>query len=95
MSNSEIIIKTAITYGIYTEEQIQGFIENGEEIPFHTLQGWSQRGFKIKKDEHGYETKLWKSKEKKNKKNNDSEKPCMQFYLAKAFLFTREQVEAA
>ena len=41
-------------------------LENGQEIPLHTMQGWAQRGpYRIKKGEHGFETKLWRKKKKK------------------------------
>ena len=40
---------------------IERMIENGEDIPLHTVKGWAARGpFRVKKGEHGLETRLWK-----------------------------------
>jgi hypothetical protein len=72
-----------------------------EEV--HTFQMWKHLGFKVKKNEHGIETRLWKYNPK-NKKQNKEELPenadeetkkkyNSGFYLAKAYLFTRSQVE--
>ena len=77
--------------------------EAGKEIPLHTLQGWAVRGkkigktIKIKKGEHGIETRLWKKKDKNAKNEDDSvdEQDLLhkEFYLAKAYLFRLDQVE--
>ena len=73
------------------------------EIPLHTVQGWNMRGpYKIKKGEHGIETKLWrkrkrKAHEKNSEKNEESDAETADnnkdFYLCKAFLFRDDQVE--
>ena len=51
----------------------------------------------VKKGEHGYQTRLWKKKKRKNqepKDENGQEMPAdRDFYLTKAFLFRRDQVE--
>ena len=48
---------------VYGEDTVMEMIQNGIEIPLHTLQGWASRGpYKIKKGEHGIETRLWKKK---------------------------------
>ena len=58
--------------------------------------------YKIKKGEHGLETKLWrkrkrKADEKNSKKNEESDAETADdnkdFYLCKAFLFRADQVE--
>ena len=58
--------------------------------------------YKIKKGEHGLETKLWrkrkrKADEKNSKKNEESDAETADnnkdFYLCKAFLFRDDQVE--
>lgn len=103
MTNEEIIAGVAISSGIYTEEEVNEMLEDGREIPLHTLQGWSVRGkrigktIKIKKGEHGIETRLWKKKDEKVKDEvepvNEQEQLNRKFYLAKAYLFTKEQIE--
>lgn len=93
MTNEQIIADAAISAGIYTSEEIEVMIKSGKEIPLHTLKGWDIRGRKIKVGEHGIETKLWKKKSKKDGQEDDSEVTDKDFYLAKAFLFTKDQVE--
>ena len=102
MTNQEIIASVAIAEGIFNDEEIMEMIEEGIEIPLHTLQGWSIRGRKmgkelrIKKGEHGIETRLWKRRDKNDKlesKNAEGEEKKGDFYLAKAFLFRADQVE--
>ncbi len=52
---------------IYGEEVVTDMIQNGEDIPLHTVKGWSQRGpFRVKKGEHGLETRLWKKRKRKD-----------------------------
>lgn len=90
MKNKEIIAKVAIKEGILTEKEVNALVSSGKDIPLHTLQGWKKRGnFRIRKGEHGIETKLWKLKPSVSK---DAAAP-KEFYLAKAFLFRQEQVE--
>lgn len=102
MTNDQII--TEIAMQVYGEDTVMEMIQNGIEIPLHTLQGWASRGpYKIKKGEHGIETRLWKKKKKKDTKNeevnensynNKEEIPTnCDFYLCKSFLFRHDQVE--
>lgn len=95
MTNEEII--TEIAMKIYGEDAVNEMIETGKEIPLHTLQGWAARGpYKIKKGEHGIETRLWKKKKRKKDKEQDEEdkeETKEEFYLVKSYLFTQEQVE--
>ena len=95
MSNSEII--AGIAEEIFGEDSVAEMLESGQEIPLHTLKGWQIRHFQVKKGEHGYQTRLWKKKKRKNqepKDENGQEMPAdRDFYLTKAFLFRRDQVE--
>lgn len=102
MTNNQIITEIAIQ--VYGEDTVTEMIENGIEIPLHTLQGWASRGpYKVKKGEHGIETHLWKKKKKKGSKNegvnensdNDNKESSSNsdFYLCKSFLFRHDQVE--
>ena len=96
MTNAQIIADVAAT--IYGEEAVMEMIENGIEIPLHTVKGWAARGpFRVKKGEHGLETRLWKKKKKKdNQEEEQSEEGVptnRDFYLCKSYLFREDQVE--
>lgn len=91
MTNEQRIADAAVSAGLYTEEEVSEMINSGKEIPLHTLSGWSSRGnYKIKEGEHGIETRLWKKKKGNIDDKNEVNKG---FYLAKAFLFTENQIE--
>lgn len=101
MTNEQIIADIATS--VYGEDAVRGMIEKGIELPIHTVAGWKARGpYKIKKGEHGIETRLWKLRKNKGGKikvNEDNGKDAEQidmnrnFYLTKAFLFRADQVE--
>ena len=105
MNNDEIIANVAISKGLLTPDEINDLLEAGKEIPLHTFRGWEAAGkrdgvtYRIKRGEHGIETKLWKKKMTK-KTDSDTEDPVAgdtkdEFYLAKAYLFWKDQVEQA
>lgn len=61
-------------------------LADGQEVPVHTLKEWGERGYRVKQGEHArITTKLWR----RSKKKDENE---AHFYLAKAFLFTINQV---
>ena len=98
MTNEQIIADIAAS--IYGEDAVMDMIENGEDIPLHTVKGWAARGpYRIKKGEHGIETKLWKKRKKKNQEESSDQEESeddrhnRDFYLAKAYLFTADQIE--
>ena len=97
MTNQQIIADIATS--IYGEDAVMTMLENGEDIPLHTVKGWAARGpFKVKKGEHGLETRLWKKRKKKDAAQDDEEKNAeggtnRDFYMAKSFLFRADQVE--
>lgn len=81
MKNQEIIAKAAVQSGILSASEAKRMIEAGKDIPLHTLQGWKLRGnYHVKEDALPLEVKLWK-------KQGDGK-----FYLAKAHLYSKEQV---
>lgn len=60
----------------------------------HTFKGWLARDpYRIKAGEHGIETRLWKKKNKKKDEKQEKEESKTNFYLAKAYLFSSDQVE--
>ncbi len=100
MTNDQIIADIAAS--IYGEDAVSNMINNGKEIPLHTVKGWAARGpYRVKRGEHGIETRLWKKKTNKDmnlteeEKGNADELYNQSFYMAKAFLFREDQVEKA
>lgn len=95
MTNEQIIANIAVS--IYGEDKVMKMVTEGIEIPLHTLQGWSSRGYKVLKGEKGFECRLWKKKNKKNNNNENDETDTTNrdFYLCKSFLFRYDQVERA
>lgn len=83
MKNREIIANAAVQAGILTAEEAKDALENGGEIPLHTLQGWNLRGsYCVKSGEEGISVKLWRKRENEDR-----------FYLARAYLYRFEQLE--
>ena len=82
MKNQEIIAAAAVSAGVLTQQEADGLMSAGADIPFHTAQGWKMKGeYKVREGEQGTEVKLWKKKDGGG------------FYLAKAFLYSKAQVE--
>ena len=82
MKNKEIIARAAVAAGVLASEDAEEMVNLGEDIPFHTIQGWNLRGdYRVKEGEEGMEVKLWRKKEGGEK-----------FYLAKAFLYREDQL---
>lgn len=81
MKNQEIIAKAAVQARLLPADEAKRMIEAGEDIPMHTLQGWKLRGnYHVKEDAEPLEVKLWKRQEDGR------------FYLAKAYLYSKEQI---
>lgn len=98
MTNTEIIINEAVENGLYTMEQIENILASGHMIPLHTFQAWKSAGYIVKKGEHArITTRLWRFTNKSRKNNEVDENTDgtnnEHYYLAKAFLFTSDQVE--
>ena len=73
MTNEQIIYEIAVQ--LYGDAAVQRMIEEDGEIPLHTVQGWAQRGpYKIKKGEHGIETRLWRKKKKSEVEGEKAER---------------------
>lgn len=82
MKNKEIIANAAVKARMMSAAEARSMVENGRDIPLHTLQGWNLRGnYRIKDGEEPIEVKLWKKKENGG------------FYLAKAYLYRGDQME--
>ena len=94
MTNMAIIAEVAVA--MYGEEAVERMIEEHGEIPLHTLKVWSQRGYNVRKGVHGIETRLWKKRKKKDDTSEEEgtaeEQKKGDFYLAKAYLFSPDQL---
>ena len=106
MNNEQLIMNIAIAHGLYTPEEAQKVIAEEGELPLHSLLGWKKRSpagfeYRIKKGEHGIETRLWKRKtgkqieegEPKDEVEKEEEPTRRYYYLAKTYLFAEGQVE--
>ena len=101
MTNSEIIISEIKGHGLMTDEQIVSFIKKNGYLPLNTFAEWKRFGFIVKRGEHARITsKLWRYTDKKKKgepktelDKAEQEQDNGRYYLAKAFLFTSEQVQ--
>lgn len=95
MTNLEIVIKEIQDNKIFTEEQLQAFIQEGD-IPLKTYMAWRQSGFSIRKGEKAcLTTKLWQKKRKKKNEDEKEEKDKedkMEYVLVTAHLFRGDQV---
>ncbi len=98
MTNTQIIINEAVANGLYTLEEVEKILASGHMIPLHTFQTWKSEGYIVRKGEHArITTRLWKftNKAKKNEETGENTDGAENdhYYLAKAFLFTADQVE--
>nr|DAU71014.1 MAG TPA: protein of unknown function (DUF1738) [Caudoviricetes sp.] len=98
MSNEEIIAKSAISAGIFSEEEAAAYIMNGLRLPIHTFAEWKNHGYMVRKGEHAALTvSIWKPKTRKRKDGKTVEEDKEEdggFFLTTAYLFTKQQVEA-
>ena len=95
MTNMEIVAHEAIINKIYTQEQVENMALTMQDFGLHTYGEWRKAGYQVRKGEKAkIKTHLWKktSKKTKNKETGKQEKES-KFYLCKAYLFTRDQVD--
>lgn len=78
MTNEEIIVKSAISAGIFSEWKNLGYMVKKGEHAALTVSIWKPKTRKQKKDEKNVEA---------NEENSG-------FFLTTAYLFTKQQVEA-
>lgn len=110
MTNNEIIINQAIAHGIYTKAEAQAIVAANGCLPIHTFAEWKKAGYSVKRGEHAAITcDLWKYTERPGKaakaaraeaakagqNGPDADAPDPHYYMAKAHLFTRDQVKPA
>ena len=92
MTNLEIVISEALANGIFTEEQIEAYISEGD-IPLKTYKSWHYAGFIVRKGQKArLQTRLWQLRAKKKSDENEEENNKERFILVPAYLFTADQV---
>ena len=99
MTNLQIITESALAVGLYTEEQVKAFFENGSSLPLHTFKEWQHMGYQVRKGEKAALTcYIWRFKKKSSdtqpQDGDEQEITEGNFYKTKAFFFTAEQVDA-
>ncbi len=100
MTNEQMIRKTAIDVGLFTEEQANAFAAAGRRLPLHTYAEWQALGFQVKRGEHAaLKMQLWKPRKGKKQEEAiqqeapESDTTDGSFFLATAHLFLYSQVE--
>lgn len=96
MTNFEIVAHEAIVNNIYTKEQLENLVANMQDLGLHTYGEWRKMGYQVRKGEKAkIKTHLWKKSKKPEYEETDDgkTKKNQRFYLCKAYLFTRDQVE--
>jgi len=101
MTNDEIIYKSAISAGIYTEQEAAAILATGRSLPIHTFVEWKLRGYSVKKGEKArLHLDLWMFTDKPGKAAREkaaaegkelSDDP--HYYKKRSHLFTAEQVQ--
>lgn len=92
MNNLQIIANEVVEKGIYTAEQVEGFLAEGE-LPIHTFDVWAKAGYIVRKGQKArLITRLWKPAKVKNKESGETEET---YVKVKSFLFTADQVAPA
>lgn len=102
MTNSQIIYETAKAHG-FTDEQLTQLLDayNGD-LPFHTFQEWSRRGYHVKAGEKAlFSADLWKYTDKPGKAARDAAAEAGEdapeadghYYKKLSYLFSFSQVE--
>lgn len=95
MTNTEIITRTAIAEGIFSEEEAAAILSSGRRLPLHTYQEWKRMGYQVKQGEHArISVTLWKYR-RETVEINGEEYESGDCYRALAHLFTADQVEKA
>lgn len=93
MTNFEIITKTAIASGLFTEDQAAALIQQNGELPLHTFQGWKARVYRVKKGEKTtIRIDIWKHTGNKIDEETGEESEGHMFMKTACF-FLRSQVE--
>lgn len=100
MTNSEIILRTAVAAGIFEPAFIQTCICSGHSLPFHTYRVWQDLGYQVRKGEKGFPIVIWNARTKKASEAGSDEIPDDEeerkqdgFYQHKAYFFRLDQVD--
>ena len=99
MTNSEIIMRTAIAKKIYTEEEAVKLIKTYGRLPLFTFQEWKKAGYSIKKGQHAkLSCFIWLPSTKAYTETDavtgeEKEIDTTHFFQKLAYFFSPDQVE--
>jgi hypothetical protein len=103
MTNNQIIYETAKATGL-TDAQLLALMEaNHGDLPYHTYEEWSRRGYHVKAGEKAlFAAALWKYTDKPTAaarqeaeiEGADQPEGCGHYYRKLSYLFGAHQVEA-
>lgn len=99
MTNSEIIMRTAIAKKVYTEEEAVKLIKTYGRLPLYTFQEWKKAGYSIKKGQHAkLSCVIWLPSTKAYTETDattgeEKEIDTTHFFHKLAYFFSLEQVE--
>lgn len=99
MTNSEIIMRTAIAKKVYTKEEVAKLIKTYGSLPLYTFQEWKKAGYSIKKGQHAkLSCFIWLPSTKEYAKKDivtgeEKEIGTTHFFQKLAYFFSPDQVE--
>lgn len=99
MTNSEIIMRTAIAKKVYTEEEAVKLIKTYGRLSLYTFQEWKKAGYSIKKGQHAkLSCVIWLPSTKKYTKKGavtgeEKEIDTTRFFQKRAYFFSPDQVD--
>lgn len=93
MTNLQIVINDAIASNIFTDEQIEAYLSEGD-LPLKTFSEWKSAGFTVKRGQQAcLKTRIWMPKRPKKESKPDSDSDSDNgFVLVPAHFFSAEQV---
>ena len=99
MNNEQIIYNAAINSGIFTVAEATAILSTGRRLPLHTYAEWKRLGYQVQEGERAaLVLDLWrfgKNKAAEDENGEEAEAAGEHAYMAKAHLFTAQQVKKA
>lgn len=95
MTNFNIIYNELINNGVYTQEELDQFINMCMALPVNTYQEWQKLGYKINKGEKAIlKTFIWKPKtpKKQNEDEKQEEINELEYFKKYSYFFDYRQV---
>lgn len=99
MTNEQMIFNAAIKSGIFTAAEATAILSTGRRLPLHTYSEWKRLGYQVQEGERAaLVLDLWrfgKNKASEDENGEETESAGEHAYMAKAHLFTAQQVKKA